>query len=90
MAINEQMPERYRSMFLPAQCIFQRMKQIEQFQAKQYHVNFQRMCQCYQRAEELIDQIEQHDAIVQIQIELHYLERCKKMYYLIHRQAQQR
>lgn len=90
MAINEQMPERYRSMFRPAQHIVQCMQQIEQFQMKQNYMNFQRMNQYYQRAEYLIKQIEQHGAIEQSQIELHYLERCKIMYYLIHRRAQPR
>lgn len=88
MPINEQMPERYRSMFRPAQNIIQRTQQIEQFQMKQSYMNFQRMRQCYQRAEDAINRIEQHDAIEQSQIEHYYLERCNIMYYLIHRREQ--
>lgn len=89
MAINERMPERYRSMFRPAPYFIQRMQKIEQFQVDQNYMNFQRMCQYNQRAEELIDQIEHHDAI-ENQIGLHYLERCRTMYYLIHERARKR
>lgn len=90
MAINDQMPEQYRSMFLSVQNFVRRIKQIEQFQTNQNYLNFHRMCKYYQRAEEIIDRIERHDAIEQSRIEHHYLERCKSMHYLIHSQKQQR
>lgn len=90
MAITDQIPERYRTMFLPAQNIIQRIKQIEQFQAKQNHMNFHRMGQYHQRAQEIIDRIERQGAIEENQIGHRYLERCKSMHYLIHKQAQRR
>lgn len=90
MAINKQMPERFRSIFHPVQDIVQRMQQIQQFQAKQNHINFQRMCQQHQRVAKMINQIDQHGANEQIEKELYYLDRGKKLYYLKRRVEEQR
>lgn len=90
MAINSHMPERFRSLFLPVQSFVQHIKRIEQFQMNQNYLNFRRMCQYNERAQEIIDRIERHDAVEQSQIGHHYLERCRSMHYLIHKLGQQR
>lgn len=78
MAINNRMPERYRSLFVPAQNLNQRIKQIEQFQTNQSRLNFHRMCQYNHRVQGIIDQIERRETIQQ-----RYSQRWKSMRYLI-------
>lgn len=86
MAINNQMPERYRSMFIPVQNLFQRIKQIEQFQTNQNNLNLYRMCQHNQRVQEIVDGIEGYEATEQSRI----LQQCKSMHHLIQRRTRQR
>lgn len=76
-------------MFQPPDDIFERLRRIGEFQAKQNQANFERMSQYYQRAKETIEQIDQHDAIKQTEFHK-YLERCKKMKYLIEKRPKQR